>query len=162
MRGAFARAYAFTLRWEGGYSDVSADPGGRTDLGIAETYHAKAWADGQVTPAEAESIYRADYWDVARCDDLPDLIAIAMFDCAVNPGVVRAVQFLQAALGIDADGRFGTLTLVRSGDCDPLATALRMVDLRSGYWLARARGDKTVFRRGWLNRSAALRAELLK
>lgn len=157
---AFARALAFTLAREGGFSDDPRDPGGRTDYGIAETYHRQAWADGKITREEAEAIYRADYWEAAHCDEVPELVAVALFDCAVNPGVTPAVQFLQEALGVDADGRFGALTHVAALKADPLEVALRMVDVRSGYWLARARGAQAAYRRGWLNRSALLRAEL--
>lgn len=159
---AFQRALRFTMKWEGGYVNHGADPGGRTDHGIAEAFHPEAWADGKVTPEEAHAIYRADYWDTARCGDLPELVAVAVFDCAVNPGVTRAIQFLQAALEVDADGRFGVLTHTRALAADPLALALRISDLRAGYWLARARGEQAVFRRGWMNRAAALRAELQK
>jgi len=159
---AFQRALRFSLSWEGGFSDNPADPGGRTDHGIAEAFHPEAWADGKVTPEEAAAIYRKDYWDAVKGDSLPDLVAFAMFEAAINPGVTRAIQFLQAALGVRSDGVLGVMTTVALRSTDSLELALRIVDMRAGYWIARARGEQVVFREGWMNRSRALRSEIQK
>lgn len=157
----FEKALSFTLRWEGGFSNNPADPGGRTDHGIAERYHPEAWADGKVTAEEAKAIYRNDYWVAIQGDKLPEPVAIAMFDCAVNPGVMRSIQFLQWALDVRADGRFGVMTAVSLNGKDAREIALRIVDARAGYWIAKAAGEKVVFREGWLNRNRELR-QLLK
>ena len=160
---AFDRILAFTLHHEGGFVNNPADPGGRTDHGISERYHPDAWADGKVTAEEAAVIYRAKYWNAAGCDRFADPIAMVLFECAVNPGLVRGCQFLQAALGVEVDGRIGPVTIVRARSSDALVIALRMVEARSGYWIAKSsEGQKIRFLDGWMNRSEALRAELLK
>lgn len=158
----FERALAFTLPWEGGYVNDPADPGGRTDHGIAERYHPEAWADGKITRDEALDIYRRHYWLPARCDEFDEPVALVLFECAVNPGVSRSHRFLQAALGVTVDGRVGPLTIVAARKAtDPTAVALRMADLRSGYWIAKSsEGQKIRFLDGWMARSSALRAEL--
>lgn len=95
---AFLEAIAFTLRAEGGLSDHPADAGGRTNFGIARNFHPQAWADGRVDLAEALAIYHAEYWRPARGDELPPVLALALFDSAVLCGVRRPVQWLQTAV----------------------------------------------------------------
>lgn len=95
---AFLEAIAFTLRAEGGFSDHALDAGGRTDFGIAQTFHPQAWADGRVDIAEALAIYHAEYWRPVRGDDLPPAIALALLDSAVLCGARRPVQWLQTAI----------------------------------------------------------------
>ena len=157
---AFERALKFTLRWEGGFSDNPADPGGRTDHGIAETFHPEAWADGKVTPEEAADIYRTSYWDAVEGDRLPEDLAVAMFESAVNPGVTASIMFLQAALGVGVDGVAGVKTwLALEKANEPLAQ--RVADMRTGYFIAKGmRGSKRVFLRGWMNRCRDLWREL--
>lgn len=125
MTSIFHEALQIVLSWEGGYGDHSKDPGGATKFGI--TYKTLSqWRGYQVTKAEvrnlqmpeARNIYKKNYWQPAHCDQLPDAIAIAMFDCAVNQGVGRAKKLLQSALRIKADGIIGpqTLSAVKRAD----------------------------------------------
>ncbi len=57
----------------------------------------------------AGEIARRDYWDAARCGELPPALAFLLFDAAFNSGVARAVQFLQLAVGVKVDGVFGDM-----------------------------------------------------
>ena len=60
---------------------------------------------------ETGAIYRARYWDAVAGDELPEGLDLAVFDFAVNSGPVRAVAYLQAALGVAQDGIVGPVTL---------------------------------------------------
>lgn len=131
---AFERALNFVLRKEGGWSDHPSDPGGATMRGITlATYRAWRASRGLPEPTKADlrnisddevrEIYRANYWDACRCDDLPPPIALNIFDMAVNAGPARAIRLLQQALGVTEDGIIGpeTLGAARSADQRDLA-----------------------------------------
>lgn len=129
MKHNFSQALAHVLKYEGGYSDHPSDPGGATNLGITRAVLGE-WLGREASKAEvralrpetAAAIYRARYWDAARCDELPDGMDLAVFDCAVNQGVGRAARFLQQAAGVTADGKIGprTLAAVASADAGEL------------------------------------------
>ena len=112
---AFTQAFGFVLGYEGGYSDVAADPGnwtgGRcgvgecrgTNWGISAASYPQLDIRG-LTQAQAEAIYARDYWDRAGCGRLPPPLALLVFDAAVNNGVGRALGWLQAVLGVARTG----------------------------------------------------------
>lgn len=110
----FDRALKIVLGQEGGYSDDVRDPGGKTRYGITEAVarrHGYIGAMSALPLDLASLIYRADYWDSCRCDDLPWPLALYVFDCAVNQGVGAAVVLLQHALDTTQDGVIGANTL---------------------------------------------------
>lgn len=125
MRDNFERSLGFVLQFEGGYSDHPSDPGGATNLGIT-IENLRLWRKREVskkevrelTVADVEPIYRDNYWDACRCDDLPSGIDFAVFDCAVNQGVGRAARFLQQASGAIVQGGIGPQTLGKVKEAD--------------------------------------------
>ena len=140
MRANYETSLDVILSFEGGYSDHPSDPGGATKWGIthialAEWRGVNSVSKIQVQGMDAEemrAIYRARYWDACRCDELPAGIDLAVFDCAVNQGVGRAVRLLQGAARVTVDGAIGlkTLAAVRSKVAGPLLAefcARRMV-----------------------------------
>ena len=89
MSDAFAKAFAIVIGEECGYCNDVADPGGATKYGIS---HA-AYPDldiASLTLADAQAIYRRDYWDKISGDRLDPRLALLVFDAAVNNGVGRA------------------------------------------------------------------------
>lgn len=108
MSAEFRRALTFVLRWEGGWSDNPADPGGATMRGITISTYAR-WRNEQglsaptkddlraITDAEVEAIYWAYYWLASGADKMAWPMALAHFDLAVNGGVGRAAEALKAA-----------------------------------------------------------------
>lgn len=163
----FHDALRFVLRWEGGFVDDPADPGGRTNRGVTQkTYD--AWRDRQDLPSrdvldiaeeEVEAIYRTDYWRAAACDRLEQPLDLVEFDTAVNMGVRRSIKILQTALGCPADGRFGPVTAGAAAACDLGATAASFCRVREGIYRGLARKNPTLgkFLKGWLNRLASVR-----
>ena len=157
---AFRRALAFTLRWEGGFVDDPDDPGGRTDRGISEAAHPRAWADGRVTLDEVRGIYRHDYWDRIHGDDLPDEIAIAFFDFAVQSG--GAIKEVQRLVGAEPDGVVGPATIQAIEDAAAQLLAQAIVERRRLYlrrWVD-ARPARRKFWRGFARRLDDLLAEI--
>ncbi|MDJ1157564.1 glycosyl hydrolase 108 family protein [Chelatococcus sp. SYSU_G07232] len=105
MRDNFPTSLRFTLGFEGGFVHHPADPGGATNKGItlatlrrhrpgASVADLKALPDALVA-----QIYRADYWDAVRGDDLPAGVDLATFDYAVNSGPSAARKGLRAVAG---------------------------------------------------------------
>lgn len=172
MATAFNRALAFALRWEGGYSNHPSDTGGETNRGITwRTYNSYRHSRGLpvrsvkfLEQRELEEIYKKQYWDAARCDLLPDKLAIAHFDWAVNAGVGRANRTLQQIVGADADGIIGPRSVVAVRAAATIHSEVVLVkaycDNREGCYRRWGKGSQAVFLRGWLNRLTALRREL--
>lgn len=109
MASLFDIALQHVLAVEGGYANDPADRGGATHFGISHASH-KTLDIERVSPEDARAIYRVDYWDRAHCAALPDRLAVALFDSAVNHGPLRAIMLLQQTLGVNVDGINGPLT----------------------------------------------------
>ena len=118
---AFDKAFAFVLGHEGGLSKEAADPGnwtgGRVGQGVLKgtTWGISAAAYpmldiAALTPADAQAIYRRDYWEPLACDSLPPPLALLVFDAGVNNGVGWAARWLQGVAGAVPDGAIGPLT----------------------------------------------------
>ncbi|MCB4821734.1 glycoside hydrolase family 108 protein [Roseicella aerolata] len=154
------------LEKEGGFANHPADPGGATMLGITQRSLA-AWRGRPVTEAEvraltreeAKEIYRALYWNVMRCEDLPRGIDLMVFDCGVNAGPATAVRMLQRAVGAAADGAVGPVTLqaVRRAEARPLIEALARA--RQAHY--EALEHFRTFGSGWTRRVEAVRRQAL-
>ncbi len=107
----FDRCLSITLKWEGGYSNHPDDPGGPTMRGIIQReYDAWRKKNGrrprpvrQIEESELQAIYRDEYWDAMGCDELPAGFDLCVFDAAVNSGVGRARQWLNAGNGQDIE-----------------------------------------------------------
>lgn len=84
--------------------------GGFTRWGIAQNFHPEVDVR-TLTREGAIVIYKSQYWDRCRCDELPDGLRLAVFDAAVNPGPGMSIRFLQRAIGAVADGIIGPKTL---------------------------------------------------
>ena len=95
---------------EGGYVNNPADPGGETNWGITKRSY-PALDIKNLTQDEAKAIYKRDFWDKCRCDDLTPTLAFAVFDCAVNSGNEQAIKLLQQTIGVVVDGVMGQVTL---------------------------------------------------
>jgi lysozyme family protein len=163
---AFDRSVALVLRHEGGFVHHPNDPGGATKFGIAHETLSRARGRAvsgddvrALTREEAISIYRRLYWDTVRADDLPEPVALAVFDFAVNSGPLKAVQALQCVLGIQADGAVGPLTVAAAQGADAVQTVRRLTRKRLGF-LARL-ATWPVFGRGWRRRVLAVEREAL-
>ena len=166
MKDNFAACLAHVLKYEGGWSDHPKDPGGATNYGITlRTY--SAWLKRPASKAallgiahtEVAAIYRAEYWNAVRGDDLPPGLDLVAFDAAVNSGPSRAAKWLQTAVGTNADGKIGPATIAVAGRAGPdaikRACATRMQFLRSlETW--------PVFGKGWSARVAATEALALQ
>lgn len=155
-------AIAFVLDMEGGYTLDPNDPGGETNFGISR----KSYPDLDVknlTVAQAQDIYKRDYWNPCRCDNLPFPYAVAVFDMAVNQGTGTAIRTLQDTFGVVADGVIGPMTLaaVTAAANDSRKVKLFLARRLTAYArLMAANQNLLVFARDWTYRVIAL-AELI-
>lgn len=111
----FGMAIGLLLDMEGGYVNDWRDPGGETKYGISKRAYPTVNI-GALTEADAALIYRRDYWDAMRCDDMAPALAICVFDCAVNQGKGAATKLLQRAVGAAVDGILGLDTIKRAAN----------------------------------------------
>lgn len=159
----FGRALDLVLVHEGGYSNHPADPGGATNKGITQRVYdgwrarlgQPARSVREIADGEVAAIYKAQYWNVSRCDALPTGLDYAVFDFAVNSGPARAAKFLQRIVGVAADGQIGEITLAAVRARDPKAVAAALCDARLA-WLKTLRTWGT-FGKGWGRRVAEVR-----
>ena len=166
----FERAAAFVLKREGGFSNHPADRGGATNKGItAAVYDAYRTKKGlalqsvkEITDEEVMDIYHEEYWTAGKCYLMPTKLAIVHFDAAVNCGVARAVKFLQNALGVIGDGVFGKETMLALKKCHEGAVVDRYLSARRNFYitLVAQKPSQSVFLKGWLSRTDALRREV--
>jgi lysozyme family protein len=115
----FLACFAETESFEGGYVNNPHDPGGATLKGVTQAVYS-AWRRHQglaaapvkdATDAEIQAIYRLQYWDAVRGDELYDGLDLVMVDTGWGSGPVTAIKFLQRQIGADVDGQFGLQTL---------------------------------------------------
>ena len=166
---AFDDALELVLAEEGGRVDNPHDPGGRTNKGVTQAVYT-SWRitnglPGRsvylMVPNEMTAIYRHQYADHVRFDELPPGLGYAVFDDAVNSGPIEAAKELQRVVGCTPDGAIGLLTLaaVRRRN-DHLAVINRLCDGRLGF-MRRLRAWFT-FGKGWTNRVEFVRSHALK
>lgn len=96
--GTFDIAVDFVLKAEGGYSSDPNDPGGETNFGISKRFHPDLNVR-ELTREGAIDIYRRNYWDANKLNELAPGLAIAAFDCAVNQGPARMRRILAECKG---------------------------------------------------------------
>lgn len=150
MNNLFKTALRFVLKWEGGYVNNKDDKGGATNYGITQnTYN--NWLKAQKLPAkdvrfiskdEVEKIYYKNYWLKANCDKMSTKFALLAFDTAVNMGVGRVKEFLEAA---------------------QYKYPEKFIFAREAKYKEFAKyGNQKIFLQGWLNRLSALKIEIEK
>jgi lysozyme family protein len=159
MLSNFPASLALILKSEGGFVNHPRDPGGMTNLGVTRNVW-RDWVNRDVDEAEMRALtpelvaplYKANYWDACKCDDLPRGVDYVVFDSAVNMGAFRAAKILQAALGVTADGIIGRATIAAATAADP-------VELLEAFSLGKEAFYQSLptfatFGKGWLNRVA--------
>lgn len=99
--------------WTGGKVGVGQLKGSKYGISAASYPHLDI---ANLTLAQAKTIYKADYWNVAGCDAVPDGLKFSLFDFAVNSGPKTAAKRLQQAVGAEPDGAIGPKTLIAIGN----------------------------------------------
>lgn len=166
----FNKAQQFVLQWEGGLCEDANDAGGITKYGVCLRFLKSIKPDAtrediiNLTKEEASQIFYTHFWKKCRCDELPERIAFALYDTAINVGVSQAVKLLQRSVCVKADGIIGDVTIqavnrfVGEGEEDKRLTDF-LIRRKAFYTnLAAQKPSQKVFLKGWLNRTSALAA----
>lgn len=148
----FDTAVEHVFKSEGGLVDHPKDPGGITNLGISLRAYPHLGREGirYLTKNQAKDIYKDDYWDAMRCDEIPADLRLMVFDCAVNQGVGYARRALQVAASVPTDGIIGPITLKAINDKPVDVSLRRIADNR--YARYRRNKNWNTFGDGWMSR----------
>jgi len=161
----FDQAFHNLLGHEGGFTDDKRDPGNWTGgrVGVGELKGTNFGIAANTYPEEdirnltvdrAKLLYRRDFWNRIRADELPAVIRYPMFDAAVNSGVPQASRWLQRAVGATADGVIGPRTLAATNAMEPQVVLRRLLSVRLRFMTGLS--NWPVHGRGWARRIADL------
>lgn len=145
---SFNRAIDRILAHEGGYVNDPKDPGGETNYGISK----RAYPNEDIkalTRDKAKVIYRRDYWDAIKGDQMHPAVAFQVMDAAVNHGVSWASKTLQRAAQVTVDGKVGPKTIT-AANANPRRTIDQFNDYREAFYQKLPTFGR--FGRGWLAR----------
>lgn len=158
MRDNFPAALAAVLEHEGGFVNNPRDPGGATNRGVTQEVY-DDWRVSQalakrgvraINDYETAAIYKRQYWNACRCDDLPSGVDYCVFDFAVNSGVNRASRYLQKAVSVADDGHIGPQTLAAVATLSPTELIEAICAARLDFLKHLSTFD--TFGRGWERR----------
>jgi len=176
----FKNAVAQVLKFEGGYVNDPADPGGETNRGITIATARRGGYTGDMkslSEKDALFIYLNLYWKPLRLDTIDATgLRLVMFDSAVNMGISWPALWLQEVLNdqsnngsrwkrIVEDGLIGPITIgitntatVTPGGASAIMAAILNSRLARYQYLIRKNPALAKFDNGWKNRVASLRS----
>ena len=163
----FDECLKIILHHEGGYVNHPKDPGGETNLGVTKRVYEEFGGTKDMKDLEFEDvmpIYKKNYWDRVRADDLPEGLDLCVFDWAVNSGTGRAAKKLQSMIGTVADGGIGPNTLKKLDEYiseHGLETTIaNYTDIRQKFY--ESLSTFATFGKGWTRRNQETEREAFK
>jgi len=158
MKSNFNECLEMLLEHEGGYVNHPSDPGGMTNLGVTKREYDE-WLGREtteeemrdLTPEDVAPIYKQNYWDRVKGDQLPSGVDWCAFDWAVNSGSGRPAKAIQRAVGATADGAIGPKTLQLVMEKDPKYIIDYVYTVRQGFY--EGLDTYKTFGRGWSRRN---------
>jgi lysozyme family protein len=158
MKENFGKALRLLLKHEGGYVNHPDDPGGITNLGVTKRVY-EEWIGREateedmenLTPEDVAPLYKTNYWDKCRCDDLPSGLDYVAFDWAVNSGVSRSSKGIQKSCGAEPDGIIGLKTLELAKEQNTTFMIENFQIIRQEFYEKLDHFD--TFGRGWTRRN---------
>lgn len=154
MKENFDKCLEMLLHHEGGYVWHEEDPGGETNLGVTKKVY-QDWGGTKemidLTVEDVAPIYKKNYWDRCKCDELGSGLDWVVMDWAVNSGTRRVSKALQKACGAERDGVIGNKTLALANGQDVKYMIEEISVMRQSFYES-LRTFKT-FGRGWTRRN---------
>jgi lysozyme family protein len=136
-------------RIEGGYVFHPKDPGGETKYGISKRSYPNVDIKN-LTKGQAMDIYRRDFWEDWMA--IQPLLAPQLLSSSANSGKSQMVRWLQRALGVADDGRFGPISQRAFAHAEPVSLMCRFVSQRLRFFTALSTWP--TFGKGWSRRVA--------
>ena len=164
-----SKALAYTLPFEGGWSDRPTDHGGPTMKGITLklAMHYGITTEEKlrtISDAKIEEIAGAEFW---RFDNLTSQrVASKIFDYAFNAGLHSAITLAQGACnvlgdGLIVDGVYGPHTEAAINAAEPSQFLEEFSQLQAHRYrnIVAANPSQAEYLHGWLNRANSLPPE---
>ena len=163
MKDNFDECLKMLLHHEGGYVNHPSDPGGETNLGVTKKVY-QEWGGTKdmkdLTVEDVAPIYKKNYWDRCRCDELESGVDWAVFDWAVNSGTGRAAKAIQKICGAAQDGAIGPKTLALINTQDTNYVVEEFGKIRQDFYESLKTFD--TFGKGWTRRNKETTAKALE
>jgi len=150
----FEQAIPRLLAKEGGLTNDKEDRGGQTKYGITKKGYPHLDI-AALTKSQASAIYRADYWNKMRLDEVESQAkATLLFEMGVNFGIVTVIKMAQNLIDADADGIVGakTLTAINNLEEALFIVALKLMAVDKYRRICNNNKTQKTFLLGWLNR----------
>lgn len=172
---SFNDAVEKVLKHEGGFVNDPLDRGGATNFGITQKTYDKWMQKKTKNPnykstveeiknmpiGNAKAIYKEEYWDTMGGDKIKYYsVASALFDQAVNRGVVAVSEQVQQVLNLPQDGIMGKNTITalnKLNDKDFLNQFFMMAE-KSYRTIVKKNPSQVKFLNGWLKRLSSLQS----
>lgn len=182
MTEQFKKAYAATMKNEGGYANDPDDRGGETWRGIARKFWG-SWPGWKIIdqikltkPASLNTaltantaladmvveFYKQNFWDPLKLDQIECAqTGLQLFDISVNSGTTRGAKMLQEAVNhfrannpIAVDGMVGPGTLAAANSIGHQQLYDQINVLRAAFYEAIIARDpsQAKFRKSWFSR----------
>jgi len=167
MMSNYSTCLEIILEHEGGFVNHPKDPGGVTNHGVTKKVYDK-WVGKNSTVEEMRNlthedvapIYKKNYWDRAKCDQLPSGVDLSVFDWGVNSGVSRSAKALQRIVGVKQDGGIGPMTLQAVSEVEAEEIIEQMHYMRDNFY--RSLDTFETFGKGWTRRNNETREKALE
>lgn len=166
----FQKCLQLVLVSEGGNVDDPDDPGGRTSRGITQREYDAFRRTNPGLPSDVfaapqsaiTDIYDMSYWK-PFCPQFPDGVDYVFFDVSVLSGPGRAAKWLQKAVGVDADGHIGVITLTALNAAAPKDVIAKISGFRTDNYneLVAENPKLKKFLKGWLARVNRVQTDAL-
>ena len=154
MKENFDKCLEMLLHHEGGYVWHEEDPGGETNLGVTKKVY-QEWGGTKdmkdLTVEDVAPIYKKNYWDRCKCDDLESGVDWVVFDWAVNSGTGRSAKAIQKICGAAQDGAIGPKTLALIGTQNTQYVIEEFGKIRQDFYESLKTFD--TFGKGWTRRN---------
>ena len=163
MKDNFDECLKMLLHHEGGYVNHPKDPGGETNLGVTKRVYEK-WGGTKdmkdLTVEDVAPIYKKNYWNRCKCDDLESGVDWVVFDWAVNSGTGRSAKAIQKICGASQDGAIGpkTLALIKSQNTEYVIEEFGKI--RQNFYESLKTFD--TFGKGWTRRNKETTEKAIK
>jgi lysozyme family protein len=167
MLSNWDKSFDMVIAHEGGFTNDQRDSGnhlpdgrqGCTMWGCTQT-NWEAYVGHKVTQddmralkkEDVKPLYKRDYWDAVKGDELPSGVDYAAFDFAINAGAKRSRVMLQRALGVADDGIIGnnTMNAIKAANGEQFLN--KFSEAKTNFY--KSLSNFNVYGTGWLRRVA--------
>lgn len=166
------KSFDAVIAHEGGFTNDPRDPGNKLPDGRAgstmwgctqanwEAYIGKKVTQDdmrKLTKDDVKPLYKKNYWDAVKGDELPNGVDYAAFDFAINAGPAASRKMIQRALGVTPDGIIGPKTMEAIKNADGKDFLQKFSDAKTAFY--KSLPTFATFGKGWLRRVAEVQSK---